>query len=147
MYLSNEFHENFEKGDESVSENLLIYLWCFIFYQKMCTLFKKIAILYLFLKNVSPFKRVICFILNNLHFPMVKGITFYALYKSRVLIIPCSRWLWFIDMATRWNFQKSAEDRYPILKLIFSLFCGLTLRKHYIIKATWSVIRNICIQC
>ena len=28
-------------------------------------------------------------ILNNLHFPMVEGIAFYALYKSTVLIIPC----------------------------------------------------------
>ena len=41
------------------------------------------------LKNVSPSKRVICFILNNLHFPMVEGIAFYALNKSRVLIILC----------------------------------------------------------
>ena len=43
----------------------------------------------LFLKNVSPSKRVLCIILNNLHFPMVEGIAFYALHKSRVLIIPC----------------------------------------------------------
>ena len=50
---------------------------------------KKNAILCLFLKNVSPSKRVTCFILNNLHIPMVEGIAFYALYKSRVLIIPC----------------------------------------------------------
>ena len=49
----------------------------------------KNAISCLFLKNVSPPKRVICFILNNLHFPMVEGIAFYALHKSRVLIIPC----------------------------------------------------------
>ena len=50
---------------------------------------KKSAILCLFLKNVLPSKRVICFILNNLHLPMVKGIAFYTLYKSRVLIVPC----------------------------------------------------------
>ena len=37
----------------------------------------KNAISCLFLKNVSPFKWVICFILNNLHFPMVEGIAFY----------------------------------------------------------------------
>ena len=43
----------------------------------------------LFLKNISPSKRVVCFILNNLHFPMQEGIAFYALHKSRVLIIPC----------------------------------------------------------
>ena len=49
----------------------------------------KNAISYLFLKNVSPSKKVICFILNNLHFPMVEGIAFYNLHKSRVLIIPC----------------------------------------------------------
>ena len=30
---------------------------------------------------------------------------------------------------------------YPILNLIFSLFCGVTLRKHYIIKATLSEIQ------
>ena len=50
--------------------------------------FSKNAILCLFLKNVSPSKRMVCFILNNLHFPMVESIAFYALYKSRVLIIP-----------------------------------------------------------
>ena len=48
---------------------------------------KKNTILCLFLKNVSPSKRVVCFILNNFHFPMVEGIAFYALYKSRLLII------------------------------------------------------------
>ena len=60
------------------------------FSTKKCALYlKKNAILCLFLKNVSPSKRVACFILNNLHFPTVQGNTFYALYKSRVLIIPC----------------------------------------------------------
>ena len=57
--------------------------------KKMCILFKKNSILCLFLKNVSPSKRVIRFILNNLPIPMVEGIVFDALYKSRVLIIPC----------------------------------------------------------
>ena len=46
---------------------------------------KKNAILCLFVKNVSPSKRVVCFILNNSHLLMMKGISFYA--KSRVLII------------------------------------------------------------
>ena len=56
----------------------------------MCTLFKKKnAISCLFLKNISPSKRVVSFILNNLHFPMMEGIAFDALHKSRVLIIPC----------------------------------------------------------
>ena len=41
-----------------------------------------------FLKMFRPSQRVLCFILNNLHFPMVEGIAFYALYKLRVLIIP-----------------------------------------------------------
>ena len=57
--------------------------------KKMCTLLKKIKILCLFLKNISPYKRVVYFILNNLHFPLVDGIAFYSLYKSRVPIIPC----------------------------------------------------------
>ena len=56
--------------------------------KRMCTLFKKNAILCLFLKNVSPSKSMVCFILNNLPFPMVEDYAFYALYKSRVLIIP-----------------------------------------------------------
>ena len=43
----------------------------------------------LFLKYVSPSKRVVCFIVNNSHLPMVEGIAFFAVYKSRVLIIPC----------------------------------------------------------
>ena len=52
------------------------------FSTKKCALyFKKNAILCLFFKNVSP---SICFLLNNLHFPMVDGIVFYASYKSRV---------------------------------------------------------------
>ena len=49
----------------------------------------KNAILCLILKSVLPSKRVVCFIPNNLHFAMAEGIAFYALYKSRVLIIPC----------------------------------------------------------
>ena len=67
------------------------FMIVFLFYQKMCILFKKKKlILCLFLKNVSPSKRVvICFILNNSLLSMVEGIAFYALYKSRVLIIPC----------------------------------------------------------
>ena len=55
----------------------------------MCILFKKNLILCLFLKNVSPSKRMICFILNNSHLLMVEGIAFYDLYTSRELIMPC----------------------------------------------------------
>ena len=58
----------------------------FFFLPKNVHFISKNAISYLFLINVSPFKRVVCFTLNNLHFPMVEGIAFY---KSRVLIIPC----------------------------------------------------------
>ena len=61
----------------------------FFFYQKMCTLFQKVKFCVCFLKMFRPLKGVICFILNNLYFRMVEGIAFYALHKSRVLIIPC----------------------------------------------------------
>ena len=64
-------------------------LMVFSFLPKNVHFISKNAISCLFLKNVLPSKRVICFILNNLHFPMVEGIAFYALHKSRVLIIPC----------------------------------------------------------
>ena len=67
----------------------IIKIMVFSFLPKNVHFFSKNAISCLFLKNVSPSKSVVCFILNNLHFPMVEGIAFYALYKSRVLIIPC----------------------------------------------------------
>ena len=57
--------------------------------KKYALYLKKNAILCLFVKNVSPSKRLVCFILNNLHFQMMEGIAFYALYKTRVMIIPC----------------------------------------------------------
>ena len=43
----------------------------------------------LFLKNVSPSKRVVCFILNNLHIPMVEYIHTYIIghYNPSVRII------------------------------------------------------------
>ena len=60
------------------------------FSTKTCTFyFKKMQFFVCFLKMFRPLKRVVCFILNNLHFPMAEGIAFYALYKSRVLIIHC----------------------------------------------------------
>ena len=68
---------------------LSFYLMVFSFLPKNVQFISKNAISCLFFKNFSPSKREICFILNNLHFPMVNGIAFYALYKSRVLIIPC----------------------------------------------------------
>ena len=60
------------------------------FLPKKCAFYlkkKKNAILCLFLKNISPSKRLVCFILNNSHFILVEFIAFYALYKSRILII------------------------------------------------------------
>ena len=61
----------------------------FSFLPKNVHFISKNAISCLFLKNVLPSKRVICFILNNSHLSRVEGITFYDLYKSRVLVIPC----------------------------------------------------------
>ena len=76
--------------DQTSLLSFLFYL-VFSFPPKKCAFyFKKNAILCLYLKNVSPAKRVVCFILNNLHFPMVEGIALCALYKSRVLTIPCT---------------------------------------------------------
>ena len=49
-------------------------LMVFSFLPKNVHFISKNAISCLFLKNVSPSKRVICFILNNLHFQMVEGI-------------------------------------------------------------------------
>ena len=62
----------------------------FSFLPKNCAFYlqkKKNAILCLFLKNISPSKRVVFSIPNNS--PMVEGIAFYALYKSRVLKLSC----------------------------------------------------------
>ena len=72
---------------------------------------------------------------------MEKGIKFYALYKLRVLIIPPVKEMTFVYLeGYQMKFKKVALYRYSLLKLIFSLFCGVSLRKHYIIKARWSVI-------
>ena len=67
---------------------------------------------------------------------MVKGIAFYALYKSRVLIIPCKAddFCLFIELPD--EIYKMASGSV----INFSLFCKVTLRKHYIIKAKWLVI-------
>ena len=64
----------------------------------MCIFFKKNLILHLFLKNVSPSKRVICFILNNSPLSMVEGIAFYALHKSRVLLCKADDFCLFIEL-------------------------------------------------
>ena len=54
---------------------------------------------------------------------MVEGIAFYALHKSRVLIIPCK-----------------ADDFCLFIELPDEIYKKETLRKHYIIKATLSVM-------
>ena len=60
-----------------------------VFSTKKCALYLKIQYSVRFFLNASPSKRVVCFTLNNLHYPLVEGIIFYALYKSKVLIILC----------------------------------------------------------
>ena len=63
-------------------------LMVFYFLPKNVHFTSRNAISCLFLKNVSPSKTVVCFILKNLHVPIMEGIAFFALHKSRVLIIP-----------------------------------------------------------
>ena len=49
----------------------------------MRILFKKKICNFVFVsENISPSKRVICFILTNSHLAVVKSIAFYALYKA-----------------------------------------------------------------
>ena len=92
----------------------------FSFLPKNVHFILKNAISYLFLKNVSPSKRVLSFILNNLHFPMVEGIAFDVLHKSRVLIIPCKAdgFCLFIGLPDE-ILKKVTWNSCPILKLIF----------------------------
>ena len=75
---------------QTLNTHLMQTLIVFSFLPKNVHFISKNSFSCLFLKNVSPSKRVICFILNNLYFPMVEGIAFYALHKSRVLVIPFS---------------------------------------------------------
>ena len=99
------------------------------FYKKKKKKKKKNAILCSFLKNVSSSKMVECFVVNNSHFSMIECIAFYALYKSRVLIIPfkVDDFCLFIQLPDA-IYKKVAWYFYPILKLIFSLFCGVSLK-------------------
>ena len=78
-----EFSHILKNGNQFAMKPCLIINGVF-FSTQQCAFYLKI----LFLQNFSPYKMVVCFILNNLHFPMVEGIKLYALYKSRVLIIP-----------------------------------------------------------
>ena len=122
--------------------DFVLLVFCFLFYQRMCTLFQKMQFHVCFLKMFRSPKRLICFILNTLHFPMVEGIAFYALHQSRLLIIPCKAddFCFFLSGYQKKFKKKIAWYRYSISNLIFSLFCGVTLRKRYIIEAKWSVI-------
>ena len=61
---------------------LSLHLMVFSFLPKNVHFISKNAILCLFRKNGSPYKTVVYFILNNLHFPMVEGIAFYALFNG-----------------------------------------------------------------
>ena len=61
------------------------YFMVFSFLAEKVHFISKNAISCLLLKNILPSKSVVCFILNNLHFPMGEGIALYALYKSRLV--------------------------------------------------------------
>ena len=77
------------KGTKAQNKCLLLDLWCFLFFQKCALYFKKKnAILCLFLKNVSPSKRLICFILNNLHFPMVEVFKYNFAKLIKIIKVP-----------------------------------------------------------
>ena len=71
---------------------------------------------------------------------MVEGISFYTLSKARVLIIPCKADDFFYLYGYQMKLKKSRLVLLSNLEFNFSLFCGETLRKHYIIKATLSAI-------
>ena len=71
---------------------------------------------------------------------MVEGIAFYALHKSRVLIIPGKADGFCLFIGLPEEIYKYRLVSLSTLEFIFSLFYRATLRKHYIIKATWSVI-------
>ena len=83
------FNQNGFKGKHSIHDDVILVMLFSFLPKNVHFILKKNAILCLCLKNVSPSKRVVCFILNNLHFPNVEGIIFYALYESRMLIISC----------------------------------------------------------
>ena len=106
----------------------------------MCILFeKKNAFLCCFLNKYNSF------FLNNSHLSMVEGIAFYALYKSRVMIIPCKadESCLFIGLPDE-IYRKAPGIVIQFWSYFCSLFCGITLRKHYIIQATRSVkLKNL----
>ena len=76
-----------ERGCHISIDKQFTILIRFVSHQKVCILFQilKNAILCLFLKNVSPSKRVVCFTLNNLHSLVVEGNAFYFHYRSQAV--------------------------------------------------------------
>ena len=102
----------------------------FSFLPKKCAFYlKKIYFCVCFLKMFRPLKG--CHVL----FYIIRPCQWWKVLP----FIPCKAddSCLFIGLP---DLQKYAGYRYPILKLIFSLFCGVSLRKYYIIKATWSVM-------
>ena len=93
---------------------------------------KKNAILCLFLKNFSHSKRMVCFILNNAHLAMVKGIKFYALNKSRVQIIACKANDFFVCLFIRLpdEIWEKGRNKMLILKQV-QFFESLLVPKCY----------------
>ena len=71
---------------------------------------------------------------------MVDDIAFYALYKLTILVILCKAddFCLFIELTD--EIQKSRLVSLSNFEFNFFIVCGVTLRKHYIIKAKWSVI-------
>ena len=61
---------------------------------------------------------------------MVVGIAFYALYKSRVLLIPCKADDLFIYRGTRWNLKKVALSNLE-LNFFIVLWSNLKETLHY----------------
>ena len=68
---------------------------------------------------------------------MVEGIAFYALYKSRVLVIPCKDDFCLFMM----KFKKSPLVSLSNLEFNFFIVLCSNLKKHYINKA--SMVSNI----
>ena len=104
------------------------------FYQKNVHFTSKNSILCLFLKNLTPSKRVECFILNNLYFSVVESIAFYALYKSRVLIIPREKQMTFVYLwGYHMKFKKKSLVSSSNLEFNFSIVLWSNLKKtlHY----------------
>ena len=122
----------------------LVISYGVFFSTKLCAFYlkKKVQFCVCFLKMFRPLKRwYLCFILNNSHLSVVEGLIFFALHKSGVLIRLCKA----DDSCLFIGLPDEIYKRAPGIVIqfwssFFSLFCGVTLRKNYIIEVTWSVI-------